>query len=281
MNENLTDDFKKTSKPVEKTDNPKPETNKLLTEIVELPSKGLVYDKSNPLSKGFVEMRYMTAADEDILLSKNLVVKGVAIDKLLQTLIVTPINYGDLIIGDKNALIFAARIMGYGKDYSYTVKCPSCNRNATKKVDLTTLPFKELDESVFTKGKNEFDFQLPYSKSNIKFKLITQADNEMIEAETNVAKRTKKGIEGEFTVDPVVTSRLFYAILSVDNNTDKMKIREFIHSLRAGDSRSLRKYIADISPDIQYEIDFSCSNCGFEDYSYELVPDVEFFWPRT
>ena len=126
---------------------------KIPTEIVSLPSKGLLYPETSPLSKGKIEMKYMTAKEEDILTNANLIRQGTVIDKLLQALIVTPIDYNELLIGDKNAVLVAARVLGYGKDYSFTYG------NKEVSVDLSTLEDKVVDESLFTRGSNEFNFK--------------------------------------------------------------------------------------------------------------------------
>ncbi len=60
------------------------------TEEVTLPSKGLIYPKDNPLAKGVLEMKYMTAREEDILTNDSYIKNGTVIDKLLQSLIITP-----------------------------------------------------------------------------------------------------------------------------------------------------------------------------------------------
>ena len=91
------------------------------TEEVTLPSKGLLYPEGSPLKNGVIEMKYMTAKEEDILTNQNLIERGTVIDKLLQSLIVTPIDYNDLLVGDKNAILVAARILGYGKDYTLII----------------------------------------------------------------------------------------------------------------------------------------------------------------
>ena len=152
------------------------ETNKqqFPTEEVTLPSKGLLYPKDSPLSKGVVEIKYMTAKEEDILTNQNYIQKGTVIDKLLQSLIITDFNYNDLLVGDKNAILIAARILGYGKDYDFKY-----NEKETT-VDLTELEDKLLDESLIKEGKNEFDFTLPATKTPITFKLLTQSDDTKI-----------------------------------------------------------------------------------------------------
>jgi hypothetical protein len=142
-----------------------------------------LYPKESPLSKGVVEIKYMTAKEEDILTNQNYIQKGTVIDKLLQSLIVTPIDYNDLLTGDKNAILIAARILGYGKDYEFKY-----NEKETT-VDLTDLEDKLIDESLIVEGKNEFEYQLPFSKRSITFKLLTQADDTKIQNELKGLKK--------------------------------------------------------------------------------------------
>jgi len=141
---------------------------KIPTEIVELPSKGLLYPEGNPLAEGKVEMKYMTAKEEDILTNQAYIKQGVVLDKLLQSLIVTKINYDDLIIGDKNALMVAARVLGYGKDYDFVYD------DESYVVDLSTIENKPFDESLIKKGTNEFTYTLPNSGNLITLKFSQQ-----------------------------------------------------------------------------------------------------------
>ena len=135
--------------------------SKFPTEVVELPSKGYFYPKDSPLASGKVEMKYMTAREEDILTSPNLLKQGTAIDKLLEALIVDKkVKIGDLLIGDKNALIIAARILAYGKQYEFSM-INDDGEQTTATVDLTTLNDKEVDFKELTEGVNEFSFHLP------------------------------------------------------------------------------------------------------------------------
>ena len=148
------------------------------TEEVTLPSKGLVYPKDNPLSKGVLEMKYMTAKEEDILTNESYIKNGTVIDKLLKSLIITPIDYNDIIIGDKNAIMIAARVLGYGKDYTFTYD------GEEHTVDLTEVKDKELEEkNLLSKGQNEFEFTLPTTKKSITFKILTHGDEKKIENE--------------------------------------------------------------------------------------------------
>ena len=212
---------------------------KMPTEVVELPSKGLVYPESNPLSSGKVEMKYMTAKEEDILTNQSYIQKGIVIDKLLQSLIVTKINYDDLIVGDKNAILIAARVLGYGAEYSFQYD----GKEAT--VDLSTLEARELDQSLFTQGKNEFEFELPSTGNKVTFKLLTGHDEIASDRElAGLKKLDKNNI-------PELTTRLKHIITSVNGDTDKKVIREFVDNfLLAKDSRALREYIRQVQPDI-------------------------------
>lgn len=276
MTEKVTDQYPKKDEQLSK----KVETKKseYPTETVPLPSKGLLYPKSNPLSSGEVEMRYMTAKDEDILTSQNLIRQGTVLDKLMESLIVSDIEYDDILIGDKNAIMIAARILGYGKEYEASVTCPNCGTKNVKKFDLTQFNDKEINEELYTHGINEFDFELPNSKKLIKFKLLTGKEDKMIDQQL---KNLKK-FSSESGVNSLITTRLFYSIISVDGDSDKNNIRRFVEKeMLAIDSRALRKYINEITPDIDLRISFDCDECGYEDFEMSLPMDVSFFWPRV
>ena len=175
--------------------------NKFPSEIIDLPSKGLLYPKDSPLSSGKIEMKYMTAKEEDILTNQNYIAKGIVIDKLLESLIVTKVNYNDLLIGDKDALLIASRILGYGKDYSFTYAGETIN------VDLTKIKNKELDESLIKDGKNEFEFKLPNTDNVITFKILSQQDEKNIQRELDGLKKPLK------TISPVPLSILFIPVI--------------------------------------------------------------------
>ena len=139
---------------------------KFPTEIVELPSKGLLYPKDNPLSSGKIEMKYMTAKEEDILTNQNYIAQGIVFDKLIQSLIVSKIDYNDILIGDKNALMVASRVLGYGKDYKFKTTNPTTGLINEHEIDLSTLKDKHLDpKNIKTEGVNEFEFTLPTSNT--------------------------------------------------------------------------------------------------------------------
>ena len=255
--------------------------SKFPTEIVELPSKGLVYSSDSPLSSGKVELKYMTAKEEDILTSSNLIQKGVVIDTLLRALIVSngegqPVNYGELIIGDKNAIMIAARILGYGSEYPVEIVCPSCQTKSKIKVDLSSLKNKEIDESLLKNGP-VYDFNLPASKRDITFKILTHNDEKKVEEESKKMKKKNFGGNG---VSYELTSRLKHMILSVDGETDVKSIKNFVENeFLSRDSLAFRKHIETMSPDVDMTIPFECEHCGHEEPSIQMPMNVNFFWP--
>jgi hypothetical protein len=172
---------------------------KFPTEVVELPSKGLIYPKDNPLSSGKVEMKYMTAKEEDILTNQNYIQKGVVLDKLIESLIVSKINYNDLVTGDKNALLIASRVLGYGKDYTFRAYNSNTKQIEDFTIDLTTLEDKNLNsKDLKEEGVNEFDFTLPHSKMLITYKILTHGDEKAIDKEIQGLKKLKKKLHQKF-----------------------------------------------------------------------------------
>ena len=233
------------------------------TEIVELPSKGLIYPESNPLSSGKVEMKYMTAREEDILTNQNYIQKGTVLDELVKSLIVSDVKYDDMIVGDRNALLVASRILGYGKDYTFTWGGEEYN------VDLTTIDNLPLKEEVFKKGINEFNFTLPSSGTNVTFKLLTNVDEKKITAELDGLKKINKGISTD------LSTRLKYIITSVEGDRESKTIREFVDNyLLARDSRALREYIKEVQPDVDLTFFPNGSNT-----KVALPIGLRFFWP--
>jgi hypothetical protein len=247
---------------------------KLPTETITLPSKGLLYSTENPLSKGEIEMSYMSAKHEDILTNMNYIKNGTAIDKLLQALVVTPINFDDLIVGDKNAILIAARILGYGKDYPIRFYNTSTRSEDDYTIDLTTLNEKEVDQSLFTSGKNEFMFTLPQSKNNITFKFLTGADEKKITQEINGLKKLYPNDSFD------LTTRLKYMITSVEGSRETKDIREFVDNyLTAQDSRAFREYYAKSMPDIN--LDITVEKDGYTQEGVTVPIGINFFWPDS
>ena len=236
---------------------------KIPTEKIELPSKGLVYPPESPLAQGYVEMKYMTAKEEDILLNSNYIKNGTAIDKLMKALIVTPINYDDLIVGDKNAVMVASRILGYGSEYTFEYD------GETHTVDLSQLDSKPLDESLFTPGVNEFSYTFPFSKTEITFKLLQHRDESNINRELEGIKKINKDNS------PELSTRLKYMITSVAGNRETKVIREFVDKhLLARDAKSLRSHIKNFQPDV----DLTFFPSGDSD-RVNIPIGIKFFWP--
>lgn len=238
---------------------------KFPTEIVELPSKGLLYPEGHPLSNGTVEIKYMTAKEEDILTNMNYIKQGVVIDKLLQSIVLTKFDWEDLLIGDKNAIMVAARVLGYGKDYPFTYE------NEEIVVDLNELPTVYLDEEKVTKGVNEFEFTTPTGKNVLTFKYLTSRDEKAIEADIKGLKRINKNASAD------ISTRLRHQIISVDGETDSKVIKDFIDNyFLAKDSSAFRSYVKETQPDIKMTFVYEGVN-GEEEVTIPM--QVQFFWP--
>jgi hypothetical protein len=245
------------------------------TEVIDLPSKGHFYPKDNPLSSGQLEIKYMTAREEDILTSVNLIKKGLVIDMLLQSLIVDQnINYKDILIGDKNAIMVASRILGYGKEYIVDIDDDSGETESVT-IDLTALKDKEIDFSKFERGKNEFSFTLPNSKRELTFKFLTSGDEDEIEKELKSLSKLKNPI------DPEMTTRLKRRITSVDGNSDQSNINKFVdNEFLSVDSLAFRDHISSITPDVDMNYSYVSSIDG-EVKEITVPVTVQFFWPDT
>lgn len=241
------------------------------TEVIELPSQGKIYDTSNHLSSGSVEMKYMTAKEEDILTNVNLLRQGTAIDKMMQSLIKSPINYEDLTLGDRNALFISARILAYGKDYSFSYR-NSSGEDEKVTVDLQQLKYKDVDLSVFN-NSNEIEFLLPYSKNTVTFKVLTVNDDKKIDEEIKGLKKTLNQEAGQLSM------RLKYQILSVNGDRSTKTIRDFVDkALLSRDSLELRKQIAAVTPDIDTTVTFTLKSG--EEVTTDMPMSGEFFFPQ-
>lgn len=245
------------------------------TEIIDLPSKGWFYPEGHPLSSGKIEMKYMTAKEEDILSSPNLIKQGVVIDKLLQSLIVTKINYNDLLTVDKNAIFIAARILGYGNDYEVEITCPSCSAKGKHHIDLSEFEDKSIDWSLFTKGQTTFNFTLPASKKELTLKFLTHGDEKAIEEDVKSLKKLTK-IVG---VDPELTTRLKHLIVAVDGDQTKSVINKTVDTMLSRDSLALRQFLKQVTPDIDSTFAYACPSCDYEVEKMVMPIGVSFFWP--
>ena len=236
---------------------------KLPTETIELPSKGLLYPEDSELAKGTIEMKYMTAKEEDILTNQSYIRNGTVLDKLMKSLIVSKIEFDDLLIGDKNAIMVSARILGYGSEYSFEYN------GETQTIDLSSLENKPLKEELFANRVNEFEFTLPHSKNTVTFRLLTHKDEQDISRELEGLKKINKDSSTE------LSTRLKYLITSVEGSRERKDIRDFVENyFLAKDSRALREYIKEIQPDVDLTF--------FPDRGSDRISipiGVSFFWP--
>ena len=238
---------------------------KFPTEEVELPSKGLLYPDGHPLKSGKIEIKYMTAKEEDILSNQAYIQKGTVLDKLLESVIINKdIKLKDLLIGDKNAILIATRILGYGKNYSFTYNSEKVD------IDLTELENKPFDESYIVDGKNEFSFTLPHSNTLITFKVLDGHEEVKIEAELKGLRKIQKDNV------PELTTRLKHIILSVNGETESKDVREFVDNyMLARDSRAFREHLKSIQPDVDMSV---ILDNGEE---VEVPLGLNFFWPDS
>jgi len=236
---------------------------KLPTETIELPSKGLIYPEGNPLSSGTIEMKYMTAKEEDILTNQAYIQNGTVIDRLLKSLIVSEINFDDLIVGDKNAIMVAARILGYGKDYTFKY------RGETYTVDLSLIDPKPIDENLFARGVNRFSFTMPSTSTIVEFKILTHADEKKIAQEVQSLKKINP------EVSPEASTRLKHMIISVDGSSEMKDVRNYVDNyLLARDAREFREYVVSFQPDV--DLTFFPERTE----SRANIPiGLNFFWP--
>ena len=250
------------------------------TEFVELPSRGKFYSSDHPLhNKEVIEMRFMTAKDEDILTSPALLRNGLAIDRLIENLIVdNNVNVNDLLLGDKNAVILAARISGYGEQYNVNVTCPNCQASIEHEFDLSEIPHQngtipeDDNENIYLTPEGTFVAKLPKSQFSVEFKLLTGQDEDYLE---KVALKTKKLKLPEASA----TNLLKRLVVSVNDVTVTSEINNFIDNMPAQDARFLRACVTTVTPNVDMTQEVECSSCGT--VSEMAVPFTsEFFWPN-
>ena len=212
----------------------------------------------------------MTAREEDILTSQNLIKKGLVIDKLLDSLIITEgVKCDDLVLGDKNAVMVAARVLAYGPEYECEIENPNTGKTFSHVFNLADCPFKKLPDDI---NDNKFEMELPVSKAKVGFKLITGKEEKLIEAELKGIKKT--GVQ----VSPELTTRLKHTITSVNGDGDKGVINQFVQNMLSRDSLELRKYINNISPDIELVQEIELEG---DTVKVDIPMTVNFFWPNS
>ena len=245
-------------------------------ETVPLPSSGKVYSTDSSLFNAeTVEIRAMTAREEDILTSRALLKKGTVISELIRScLIDKTINPNDLLGGDRNALMMAIRITGYGPEYKAEIECTECGAKTQHDFDLASLPIQRLELEPIRQGANLFQYQLPYSKKLVNFRFLTGRDEEEI---LSISEKQKKlGLSSESNI----TTNLLHSIVSIDGVEDRAKIANFIKLMPARDSLALRNYIKDNEPGVVMRQETSCPSCGHAE-EVAMPMGVNFLWPSA
>ena len=242
---------------------------------VPLPSEGIIYPPGSSLHMAqTLDIRAMTAKEEDILTSRALIKKGTVITHLIKSCLTDKsIDVDSMISGDRNALMVALRITGYGSAYKCEVSCPECGEDNKQDFDLGELPIKRLQIQPAVEGSNLFEFTLPMSKKKVLFKFLNGHDEYEMSQESERRKK-KLGMES----DSVVTQRLQACILEIDGIKDRNKVTQFIKNMPAGDSRAIRKFIEDNEPGIEMISWMKCDQCG-EESEVRLPLGASFFWP--
>lgn len=267
------------SEPIVKVSQPQPveepiKAEKYPTNVVQLPSQGLLYPEGHPLRQGWVELKWMTAKEENILTTESYIQQDIVIDKFLQSMIISPkFNYDDLIIGDKDALIIASRIYGYGEEYEIKVTAPS-GKEQTVVVNLNDIKPREVEIEKFN-GENTFEYEFESrktGKTKLTFKFLTIKDNR--EINERLKKYKKAG-----SPDTQITSRLFQMITSVNGETEPNVIKMFIdNDFLATDSRKFREFVNSIQPGMNMEIELVDEATG-EPFRTKVTIEPSFFWP--
>jgi len=247
------------------------------TEFVELPSGGKFYPEGHPLfGQETIEIRHMTAKEEDILSSRTLLKKGLALDRFMQSVVVDKsINVQDLLVGDRNAILIAARETGYGEEYETQVVCPSCSQSSRYTFDLGQKSINkggdELENIAWT-NNGTFITKLPVLDVDVEMRLLTGKDESYL---TRLNQNKKKGN----LADTFLTDQLKMTIASVSGRTDPATINSLVNHLPAKDSRHLRKIYAQAVPNVSMAQTFECSHCNHEGV-VEVPLNAEFFYPK-
>lgn len=248
------------------------------TEIIDLPSRGMLYPQGHPLhGKDTIEIKQMTAKEEDMLTSRSLLQKGVAIDRVLSSIIIDKsIRADTLLIGDRNALIIAARISAYGNDYNTKVTCPSCGTTQEYSFDLNSqnVYSGENVQEFITEAPTDgtFTTKLPRTGLDIGFKILTGVDERRLIEGVELDRKNKRNHERN------VTRQLLNMIVSVNGNSTSEAINYVVENLPSVDVRHLRQAYKAASPNVDLTQHFECNNCGHEQ-DLEVPLNADFFWP--
>tara|TARA_B100000287_G_scaffold435112_1_gene501877 strand:- start:4899 stop:5741 length:843 start_codon:yes stop_codon:yes gene_type:complete len=247
------------------------------TEFVDLPSRGAFYPEGHPLhGQSSVEIRYMTAKEEDILASTALIKNKLVLDRLFESLLVTEVDPSTLFIGDRSAIMLAARISGYGNIYETKITCPNCGTKNDLLFDLEKATINQncFDETFMEENSVNIDYSTnllvvrpPVTNLKIGLRLLDS------HAEREFSKLSSENDERR------ITTALSAFIESVDGSYDRKEVEQFIDNMPAKDSRYLRNIYAKLVPSVELKEDFTCKRC-FHQKEMEVPLSAEFFWPR-
>ena len=248
------------------------------TEFVELPSQGRFYHEQHPLhNEATIEIKQMTAKEEDMLTSRALLKKGVALDRVFQSLIVDKrIDASSLLVGDRNAIMVAARISGYGNDYTTQITCPQCTTSEEHSFDLFDVGLTPGDVSeelgVQEVGTGVFSVVLPKTKFEVIFRLLSGQDEKALMSQIDNAR--KKNRE-----ENTITRQLRMITLAINGDDSPQAINFFVNNVPSLDAQHLRTAYTLATPNIDLTHYYSCNECGYEtDLEVPLTSD--FFWPK-
>ena len=244
------------------------------TEVITLPSEGRCYPEGHPLANGAVEIKLMTAREEDIISYQNLIKKGVVLEKLFESVMIDPKIADDVIVGDKNAILIATRMLAYGSDYQVEMNDPFTGNKVQHVINLSELKSKEIDIDLLNR-ENRYEFTTP-SGAKLIFKLITHKDEKDITAEVQAMQRLTKS---ETSLD--LTTRLKKMITSVNGNSDRGTINRYVdNQMLARDAKAMRDYIRKITPDLDLTFDYTSEETG-ETEALDIPFGVDFFYPTN
>jgi hypothetical protein len=246
-------------------------------EVVKLPSAGKIYSaESGMLNREELEIKAMTTREEDILTSRAYAKKGTTIMELIKSCVVDKsVDLDQLVSGDRNALMVAIRITGYGPKLKPELKCPKCGETNHPEFDLSQVSIKPIGADPIAPGANEFECDLPVTKAKVTFKLLTAKDEEDV---VNQHERKKKMLNSP--VDTLMSDQLKMALQSVNGKRDRAALAFFVDNMPGQDSKTLRETMFDIKPDVDMKQPFECEFCDhIEEVSIPI--DREFFWPGS
>ena len=237
-------------------------------DVLQLPSAGKFYKNK----KDSVKVAYLTASDENILTSPNLLQNGKVIDVLLDKKILDrDLRPSQMLSGDKNAVLFFLRATGYGEKYPVELIDPKTGEPFETEVDISSFKAKEI--SVQPDDNGECAFQLPISKASIKYKYLTSEEDDKIVREDD--ERRKK--MGKSAISELLTKRLSGQITEINGVRDRNEIQKFVENMSVRDSGELRKFINENEPGLDLEINIEAPSGEF--FFGELPITAKFLWP--